>query len=281
MKIFLDCLPCNLRQIIAASRMCGCDYKTQKEILKEAIKVLDDYERYETSPEIARVMQKIVNDKTGIYDAYETVKKSDIELAFKLLPILKELVNQKEDKLYWSIKAAAVGNILDSAVVQQNKLEDVLKIEFEKDFAVNSYNEFKEKLENAKKILVICDNCGETVFDTIMLENLPKQAEIIYATRNIPVINDATVKEAKASGVGEFAKIMSSGSNYPGTVLKECSKEFLDIFNTADIVISKGQGNFETMSECGREIFYVLKAKCPVVANLLDVEVGSYIFKKI
>ena len=281
MQIYLDCLPCNLRQVLEASRMTGCDEATKKEIALEAVNVLHEYDKYRTAPEIARAMQKIVNDKTGVYDAYKEIKKADIETAKKLKPKLQELISKKEDKLYWSIKAAAVGNVLDSAVVQQTKIEDSLVAEFEKDFAISDYDKFKEKIKDAKNILIIGDNCGETVFDTILMENLPKEAVITYATRNIPVINDVTIQEAKDSGIEEYAKIISSGSNYPGTVLEGCSEEFLELFKNADVVISKGQGNFETMSESGREIFYVLKAKCPVVAKLLDVPVASYIFKLI
>lgn len=279
MQIYLECLPCNLRQVLEASRMAKCDEQSQKEIMREAIEVLCNYEKYETSPEIARDMHKIVNHKSGICDSYVDVKKKDLETAKRLLPTLKCLVSHKKDKLYWALKAAAVGNVLDSAIIQESGIEENLNSEFEKEFAVSDYELFREKLKDAKKILIICDNCGETVFDTVMMENLPKDAEITYATRNIPIINDATIEDAKASGVEEFATIISSGSNYPGTVLKKCNKEFLDIFNTADVIISKGQGNFETMSECGRGIFFLLKAKCKVVADLLDVPLSSYVFK--
>lgn len=279
MKLYLECLPCNLRQVLEASKMSGCNEEQQKEVMKDAVKILENYEDYRTAPEIARAMQKIVNDKTGIEDAYVEIKKADIATAKRILPTIKEIIDTKEDKLYWSLKAAAIGNVLDSAIVQQTSIEDNIKTEIQKDFAVNDYDKFKEKLKGAKTILIISDNCGETVLDTVMMEHLPKDAKLIYATRNIPVINDATIQDAIDSGVDKYATIMSSGSNFPGTVLKGCSKEFLDIFESADVVISKGQGNFETLSECGREIFFILKAKCPVVARLLDVEVSSYIFK--
>ena len=100
-----------------------------------------------------------------------------------------------------------------------------------------------------------------------------------YAVRSAPVLNDATAAEALASGVGEVARVVSTGCDMPGVLLAESSDEFLDLVQNADIVISKGQGNYETLSDCPRDVFFLLKAKCPVIARSLGVELNAYVFR--
>ncbi len=138
--------------------------------------------------------------------------------------------------------------------------------------------QFEDRLKHAKTLLIIGDNAGETVFDRVLAEDF-SHLDITYAVRSEPVINDATVEDARASGLDRCAGIISTGCNIPGLILEECSEEFLNIFNNADIVISKGQGNFETLSAQKREMFFLLKAKCPVVSKDLGVDINDYVFK--
>ena len=116
------------------------------------------------------------------------------------------------------------------------------------------------------------------MFDCLLLQQLPS-LELTYAVRSAPIINDATIEDAQASGLGQYARIISTGCVAPGVLLNECSEAFLDIFYNADIVISKGQGNYETLSDCDRELFFLLKAKCPVIAGLLDMGLNEFVFK--
>jgi hypothetical protein len=127
---------------------------------------------------------------------------------------------------------------------------------------------------------MIGDNSAETVFDLVLIEELARAGlNVTYAVRSEPVINDATVKDAKAAGIDQIAHVISTGCNAPGTILEECSKEFLDRFYGADVVISKGQGNFESLSECDRDIYFLLKAKCIRVSDLLGADLGDYVFE--
>jgi uncharacterized protein with ATP-grasp and redox domains len=143
--------------------------------------------------------------------------------------------------------------------------------------SIDHYESFKRSMENAKTILYIGDNAGETVFDKILMETFQK--DTIFAVRDVPIINDATIEDAQKSGIDRIARIVSSGCDTPGTILKRCSPEFMDIFRTADIIISKGQGNYEGLSDEKREIFFLLKVKCRVVARNLDAQVGEMILK--
>ncbi len=277
MEVFLDCLPCILRQVVEASRMATDNPGVQKKIMDEALEVLCTYSVYESSPAIVRDVHKIVKAATGNADPYSGVKQSDLQTALCVMPDLKKRLQSKENRLYWALKAAATGNVLDSAIDAQYDASRI-HAEFEKPFAVCDEAVMRARLQDAKSLLVIGDNTGETVFDCLLLEQFPN-VTIHYAVRNEPVINDTTAKEALASGIGQYAEIVSTGCNAPGVILSECSQTFLDIFNAADIVISKGQGNYETLSDCGRDIFFLLKAKCPVIARVLAVKQNDYIFR--
>ena len=276
MEVFLDCLPCILRQVLDASKMATDDTDLQQTIMDEAIVLLRRYGEYPNSPAIAREMHRIVKAHTGNTDPYTQVKKRDLKTALRLLPDLRRQLESREDRLYWALKAAATGNVLDSAITT-NFDETRFDAEFEAPFAVCDAETLTEKLKTAKSLLIIGDNTGETAFDCLLLEQFP-HLRLTYAVRSAPVINDATKEEALASGIGAYADIVSTGCDVPGVLLEECSDEFLSIFNSADIVISKGQGNYETLSDCSREVFFLLKAKCPVIAKTLGVELNSFVF---
>jgi len=183
----------------------------------------------------------------------------------------------KQDKLYWALKTAATGNFIDAAVSCDITIDEGIKTDLEKPFGVCDIEVFRERMEQAKTLLIIADNAGETVFDRLLMERLPSLS-IIYAVRGEPVINDATVEDARASGIEGCARILSTGCGAPGIVFEECGDEFLEIYRDADLVISKGQANFETLSGEKREIFFLLKAKCPLIASHLGADVGQYVF---
>jgi len=157
-------------------------------------------------------------------------------------------------------------------------VDDVKRI-LKQDFAIFDYNKFKEQLKKANNILYIADNAGESVFDKILIEELNKT--ITYAVREIPVINDVIIQDAIDSGIDEVAKIVSSGVKAPGTIMNQCNNEFLELFNNADMIISKGQGNYEGLSNIKRSVFFLLKAKCHVIAKDIGVNEDDIILKAI
>lgn len=278
MELLLDCIPCMIRQSLDGARMATSDEDLQKEVIDRAMEKVKEYKNYRNAPDLVRDIHKIVKDVTGDIDPYRDIKNSDLKAASELYPWLKEFNNEKEDKVYWGLKTAATGNNIDAAVYKNIDVEEIVKKELEIDFTHNDIDILREKLKSAKKILVIGDNTGETVFDKVMMENIPG-IEYIYGVRSEPIINDTTENEAKASGINDVAKIISTGCSAPGAILEDCNSEFKKHFKTADIIISKGQGNYEALSEVSGNLFFVLKAKCPAIAEKLGVKTGSYILK--
>lgn len=280
MKIFLDCLPCMHRQVLEAAYMATDDEVVQENIMDEAIEVLSEYREFSCAPELCEAMHTIVKKHARVKDPYAKIKSEDISVALKLEPLVKDFVFSADDSLLQALKAAATGNIMDSALYSDLDIEACLMEELESPFAICDKATLDKDLSEAKQILIIGDNAGEVVFDKIMVELFSRDYQVIYAVREEPIINDATVEDALKTGISDYAEVISTGSGMPGAVLESCSLEFKDIFNHADIVISKGQGNFEALSETTRDIYFLLKAKCFRIADALSVELNEYVFKK-
>jgi len=279
MEIHLDCLPCIINQVLSAARMSTRDGTLQAKIMKEALQLVTQYDDYGNTPELVASMHEIVKNRTGVLDPYKKIKQEDIKAALLFYPRLKEFMAEKDHSLYWALKTSAVGNIIDKAIYKEVDLEGRLEEELLQEFAHCDLEAFSEKIKTAKRVLIIGDNAGETVFDRLFIQRL-KPIPVWYAVRNQPVINDATYEDAVMSGVHEDAEIISTGCSAPGAVLGMWSQEFIERFYEADVVISKGQGNYEALSEVDREIYFLLKVKCPVISTKMAIPLNSYVFMK-
>lgn len=281
MKIFLDCLPCMLRQVLEAASMATDQENVHECIMDEAVKTLADYRSYSCSPKMCEVMHGIVKRHTGVADPYEKIKERDISEAIRLEPLIKDFALSHSNLIYQALKVSATGNVMDSALFKDLDIESCLAAELEKPFAFCDLKDFEKDLIDAKQILIIGDNAGEVVFDKVLAKLLSRQHQVIFGVRDEPIINDATVEDAVKAGMDEYAEIISTGCGAPGVILDQCSLEFRQLFDSADVVISKGQGNFEALFDAPglRQVYFLFKAKCPRIAKILDVEVSEYIFK--
>lgn len=277
MKIFLDCLPCMLRQILEAARLSTDDDEVQNKIISDSLEILLRYKDYECSPDLALAMHQRVKTHTKNADPYRTVKSQDLEAALGVYTLLKVFLCSHNNELYWALKIASTGNNIDSAIYSNINIEQCIEKELAKRFCICDSESFLSKLQTAKTLLIIGDNAGETVFDRVFAESL-LPLNIIYAVRNAPIINDATIEDANASGLNTCATIVSTGCSAPGAIISQCSPAFLKLFYDADIVISKGQGNFEALSDCDREVYFLLKAKCAMISKRLGVNLNEYVF---
>ena len=277
MRTYLECFPCFLNQALRAGRIATNDDSITKRLLDEVGMMLKDIPMDSSPPETGRLIYKKVSAITGNNDPYKEIKRENTDTALKLYPELKKKIESSKDKLLTAIRIAIAGNVIDFGVDRKFNIEGDIADILTRDFAVYDYDEFKERLTKADKVLYIGDNAGEAVFDKILIEQLEKP--VTYIVRDRPVINDATYDDAVHAGIDKVAPILSSGTDAPGTVLKTCSAEFIKLYNNANFIISKGQGNFEALSDEKRPIFFLLKVKCRVIANHLNVHEGDIIFK--
>ncbi|MDO9513218.1 MAG: ARMT1-like domain-containing protein [Elusimicrobiota bacterium] len=288
MKTYLDCIPCFYRQALEASRLAGATEEKQKLILDELASVLPRLSMDITPPEIAISIYSIVNRVTQMEDLYRDLKDRSTDLALKIYDRLKEIVVKSKEPLKTAARLAILGNIIDYGTQHSFALDEELdkilsaseNLKGEVNYAIFDFSKFQRALEKSETILYLADNAGETVFDRILIEsinNIYGAARVIYAVKEKPVINDAVLRDAVRAGLDSCSEIVSSGSCAPGTLLTLCSAEFLKIFEKADTVISKGQGNFEVLNEVNRPIFFMFKAKCAVVARDIGCGIGDAI----
>ncbi|MDP8216833.1 MAG: ARMT1-like domain-containing protein [Candidatus Kaelpia imicola] len=288
MKTYLDCIPCFFKQALEAARMAGADKKMQKRILNKVAAILPEFSLTSSPPEMGRNIYGLAREITKKDDPYLKIKEKSNKLALSIYNKLKKKVEHSHDRLLMAVELAIAGNIIDYGVKNSLNvnvelariLDEENKTIKEENKEIFDYLRFKSVLKGAKTILYLADNAGETVFDRILIEEIKridKGKRIIYAVKEKPVINDALIKDAYMCGINKIAEVVSSGSDAPGTILSLCSKEFLLMYKKADMVISKGQGNFEALSDARREIFFLFMAKCPVIALDVGCRVGDVI----
>lgn len=231
-----------------------------------------------TPPEMGQIIYKTIRDISGVDDPYKAQKASHIQQALAIFPSLQDIMAQADDKLLTAIRIAIAGNIMDLGMEKSFDLKNDLDKILHQKMAICDIQNFKSQLNKANVILYLGDNSGESVFDRILIEAMNKQ--VTYVVRDKPVINDVTYADAIASGIDSIADIISSGNDAPGTFVERCSPEFQQLIKRADLIISKGQGNFESLSETNLPVFFLLKAKCPVIANHLGVLEDDIILKQ-
>jgi uncharacterized protein with ATP-grasp and redox domains len=224
-------------------------------------------------------MHEIVKKHTGNMDPYSEVKLKDISAAKKCMPFIEEYIELAGDKLYAALKVSATGNIMDSALFNGLDIEACLKKELEDPFLICDIKELMKDLSNARTILMIGDNSGEAVFDLLLLKYLHSDHKMYYAVRETPVINDVTTKEAKLAGIDKYAAVISTGNSSPGAIVSGFSEKFKKIYDSADIILAKGQGNFEAMYYENKRIYFILKAKCDMIAEVLGTIKGGYVLR--
>ncbi|NCD17693.1 MAG: DUF89 family protein, partial [Actinobacteria bacterium] len=249
MELFLDCLPCLLRQVLEAARMASDDEAVQSRIMDDAVATLARHGEFATAPAMAAEMHALVRRHTGVDDPYAAIKARDLAGALRLVPLLERFVAEAAEPLAAALKVSATGNVMDSAIYADLDIEAVVQGELERPFAVADVEPLRAALGGGGTVLVIGDNAGEAVFDTLLLRELARDHEVAFAVRGRPIINDVTLAEARTAGVDRHARVVASGSGAPGLILADADREFRELFDSADVVLSKGQGNFEALSD--------------------------------
>ncbi len=279
MKTALDCLPCLLRQALRVARLQGCDEPKQQKIMKTVAHLISGFNFDQTPPENAVAVYDAIAEITGCQDPYLVVKRAENGRALEHLPFLRHETQIAESPLTAAIGFAIAGNIIDYGAAGRFDIEEAFRKSREVTFAIDHRAELLAAvaaLQPRAKVLYLADNCGEIVYDSLVVELLAEEKlDITVAVKDAPIINDALIEDARVAGLDRFARILSNGTACPGTPLHNCSRDFRDAFENAELVISKGQGNFETLSEVDREIFFLLTVKCKMVGKHLAEISGS------
>ena len=249
--------------------------------MRTVMRAIRDMDMRQSPPVMGQRIHRIIREMTGNRDPYREVKDRFNRLALELYPALKARVNSSARPMEAAVRLAIAGNIIDSGANSELD-EDHVQAAVESAFTeplVGSLEELTDAVSTAERILYLADNAGEIVFDRLFIEQLPLE-KVTVAVRGAPVINDATLEDAEKAGLPDLVEVIENGSDAPGTILDDCSKEFRERFGDADVVIAKGQGNYETLSDVEKDIFFLLKVKCPVIAQDIGHNVGAVVLQR-
>jgi len=276
MKTYLDCFPCFVRQALNAARMASADPAVHESIIRKTLLWAGEMNMEEAPVLMGQRVYRHLREMTGVEDPYQGAKAHQNQMAQNLLGELTIIIKEATDPLKMAVRLAIAGNVIDMGV-DDNITETDVRRSIQHALAepfVGDWKAFCQALATAKRILYLADNAGEIAFDRLLVEQLPT-ARVTVAVRGAPVLNDATLVDAHAVCLHQIAEIIDNGTDIAGTVLNKCSQGFLKHFTQADVIIAKGQGNYETLSDEPYNIFFLFKAKCPVIANHAGVPVGT------
>ncbi len=260
--------------------MSGVNAACKERLLRDLLREIAATDWAVMPVSIAQRIQRLVRCETGQADPYRAIKDRMNRTALDLLPSLADTLRQSPDPREAALRLAITGNLLDAGSKTRLDVDTLAKrMEsiWDSPLEGNVIDLFREA-EAAHCILYLADNAGEIVFDRLLIEALPAE-KITVAVRGMPVINDATLDDAEIAGIFEIAPVIGNGSDAPGTLVNECSDEFKYWFNRADMIIAKGQGNYETLADMDRNIFFLLTVKCPPIGAAVDAPVGTMIVK--
>lgn len=281
MKTTLDCIPCLFRQALDSARMFSRDPDVHEAILREVLDWCTGMDMSRPAPVMGQRIHRRLREITGARDPYRKAKDAQNRLALKLLPELRAALDSARDRLGLAIRVAIAGNIIDMGAAGDVSLRGVRKslMQALNGEVAGDCPGFRRALKKARRILYLADNAGEIVFDRLLIEQLGPD-RVTLAVRGAPVLNDALLGDARAAGLHKLVKVVDNGSDAPGTILSEAPTAFKSLFMKADLVLAKGQGNYETLSEAPRPVWFLFKAKCPVIAERAGVELGAQVLAR-
>lgn len=278
MNTCLDCIPCFARQALEAARFVTDDPAIHERVMRGILLEAAQMDLSQSPPAIGQKLHRALRDLTGVYDPYREIKDYFNQTALEMLQGLSARIRDAGDPLFMALRVAIAGNVADlgangdiRADEVGNAMDNILNEPFH-----GRVEDFRDMVSHARNILYLADNAGEIVFDRLLIERLPPE-RVTLAVRGMPVLNDATRADAEAAGLCDLVEVVDNGSDAPGTILADCSREFRRRFSMADLIIAKGQGNFETLSDTSVNIYFLFKAKCPVIANHVGLPVGTHV----
>ena len=281
MKSALDCIPCFVAQALNVARLTTDDPQVHERILREALRRASEADLAQSPALFGRGIHHLVRELTGQEDPYLAIKQESNRLALALLPGWRERLRTAGNPRLAAVKLAIAANVIDFGIkgdLTAAQIPAALESSFAGPFQGDT-DGFFAAAERATEILFLADNAGELVFDRLLLELLPRE-KITVAVKGGPAINDALRADATAAGLDGLVAVTDTGCDGAGIVLEACSPEFQRRFASADMIIAKGQANFESLDGCGQNIFFLFKVKCAVVGRHIGQAVGTLVLHR-
>jgi len=286
MKAAFDCIPCIIKQAVEAARVGFVEETRQRQIINRVLAFLQEADYDVTPPELGREIHRILELEFKLGDIYRDQKERLNRFALERYTDLKKTVYLSDDPVYLAAKLAISGNLLNiNGSRQADQIWRLIENAHRLEFRINDFPQFIEDFINAEKILYLADNAGEIVFDRLFIEVLQRfyperNHTFTVVVRGAPIINDATLEDARLVDMEKIARVIDNGDNAPATLLSQVSNEMRAYYDQADLIVSKGQGNYESLNEEHKLIYFMFRIKCPVISRVLEAPEGSLIMKR-
>lgn len=283
MKTFYDCLSCFVAQAVSVLERCQVDHRTFQQTMRSVFAVLTEVDFTAPPPATVWRLNTVIRQAVGLADPYAAEKRNSNRLALAVARRLFQRLSGPADGYLPRLRLAIAANSIDYA--RYGDLDETaafgsLETALDAPIDVAAADRLLEAVHQARDILYLCDNAGEIVFDRFLIEFLPHN-HLTAVVRGAPVINDATLDDAKQVGLTDLVPVIDNGFDAPGTILDRCAPAFVERFKAADLIIAKGQGNFETLSDVsGKRVFFLLKVKCPVIARDIGLPTGRLVVRE-
>ena len=284
MDVNLECIYCTIKKADSLFSNYETDEDEKLKFMKEVFKIVSMFEKGDTSPYLNAQIVRLLNSKLNLEDIYYEIKKEYNDFLISMEKEISTHIYSSQDILLTALKYAMVGNFIDFGAMDEvdiDKLKEIIRSAKEQVIDVKEYEKFLEELQNAKQMTYIVDNAGEIVFDKMFIKVINEiypDITIDVIVRGKPVYNDATIIDAEEVGLCEIANVVENGTDIPGTQLDKINVKSREIINNADLIIAKGQGNFETLFGCGKNIYYVFLCKCDLFTRRFNIERFKGIF---
>jgi len=251
--------------------------QAKKSFILEMINLYRIRDQQGGSPEFSRDLHAILKSYTHNTDPYKDEKRQSNIQALEMLPEMQNIINQSKDPFITSLRLAIAGNVIDFIANRRFDLENTIRKALTSGFAIDHSEELRRAVGNTDSILYLGDNAGEIVFDKLFIRKM-NHKNVTFVVRGMPVINDATIEDADYTGMRDVAKVISNGYDASSTIVNKCSDEFKSYFYSSGLIISKGQGNLESLLHLAdKRIFFLLMVKCDAMAEFLKVKKESFV----
>ena len=287
MRFSLDCLPCLLNQGIRVARLFLETEEDQRIFINNLIAEIAVMDNNVSAPYIAHKIHRALKETLENPDPYQKEKRYFNQEMLRFEDDFYALVESATNPLDIALKLAAAGNIIDFGPgydLSRDNVLNTIKDSMEKGYSQEVFRSLVSALKDADKLLYLGDNAGEIVFDKIFIRTIKEcypHLQIDFATRGEPIMNDVTEEDAYMVGIDDYANIINNGTDIPGTILEHCSDSFVNVFNEADVIISKGQGNFESLYGNGyTNLYYIFLCKCNLFMERFGAQPNDLVLMK-
>lgn len=272
-----ECLLCQMRSVARHLKKVHIEEEERMTLIQSFLEYLAGVPLEISNPEVAAELNRRISTYHQDGQLYASEKKEYNSLLLNYYDDFRDICMRSDDPLLTAIKISIAGNIIDFGPDHSFSVEDTIRQVLRMPLAIDDTEELKTEMKTAQSILYLGDNAGEIVTDKLLLEQM-QHPGTTFAVRGAPVLNDITLDDANSVGIDAYAKPISNGTDIPSTVLKHCSQEFIEAYNHADLIISKGQGNLEgLLNEKGKNIYYIFTVKCDAIARLTNTQKGNFV----